>query len=269
MGFRRPCRSIKPRLEVLGERALPSVNVPFVECHGTVTISGNKNANTIIVSDDGTNNPGSIFVQIDNQTFQSTGVVKHIVIDSGNGADSIVYELNGELDSLRTVDADLGGQNDSFIASLHAPIGATGKLRIGADGGNGDDNLSLETAGVDVYGGGVLVVGFAGGNGNDTLNMGYSGFLSGTARFFASGGNGKDTVVGNIALSSYEESETGGTVFSNGNLTACFSGGNGKDDVALSVLNADGLSSLNADVFGGHGKDTITATSNVDVHDRR
>jgi hypothetical protein len=261
-------RKFIPRLQPLDERALPSSSQPFVESHCTVTIQGGRGDNTITVSDDGTNNPGALFVQIDGQTFQTQGIVKHIVINSGGGADTVIYELNSQIDVRRTVDVDLGNQNDSFVASLHAPVGETGALKIRVDGGNGDDHLSVETAGADVHRGGLLAVGFDGGNGSDTLNMGYSGFLNGTAKFFADGGNGKDTVVGNIALSSYEESETGGSIQSNGDLTVCFGGGNGKDDIALDVVNTDGLSSLDAAVFGGHGKDTIAASPNVDVHNR-
>src|SRR4051812_49009058 len=64
-------RKFIPRLQPLDERALPSSSQPFVEYHCTVTIQGGRGDNTITVSDDGTNNPGALLVQIDGQTYQS------------------------------------------------------------------------------------------------------------------------------------------------------------------------------------------------------
>jgi hypothetical protein len=262
---RRPRRFV-PRLEPLDDRALPSVT--FTETDGTLTILGDQRANTIVVTDTGTEDAGAIQVTADGQTYTSVGAVTRIVITGRGGADNVTYTLTGDLSGDRAVEANLGNQHDSFTANLQGGLAGGAALSVRALGGNGHDTLTLNAAGVDVAAGATLSVDFNGGNGNDVLLTTFSGLLAGTATFTSNGGNGKDSVGGRISLGTSEPDENGETTPSNGSLTVNFLGGNGVDAMALSVEGADGLGTpLVATVNGGNGKDVFDTTTNVAVAD--
>lgn len=265
MRFRSGCetraRRFVPRLERLDERALPSVSV--VEADGVLNIRGDQFANDIVITDNGTTTAGAITVQIDGQTFSSEGAITTIKVRSGSGGDSVEYDLTADLAGARTLVANLGNGDDTFLASLRTNINDTSSLTIRACGGNGKDNLSLDAVGANVGAGGSLAVTFNGGNGIDVLNLDFSGVLMGTASFTAKGGNGKDEVTGNLTIEPTTLTETGEPAPSTGSLTVDFWGGNGKDAMTLDVTGADSLTTLDVAVHGGNGKDTFDV-SNAD-----
>ena len=256
------------RLEPLDERALPSAAAPpVVESNGTLSVLGTDQADTIVVSDNGTGDAGAVTVAINGQVFNSVGPISQILIGAGGGADTVRYELTGDLAGARTVVADLGNQNDAFTAVVRGSILDGGNLAIKANGGNGKDTLTLDAVGVGVAASGFLSTDFNGGNGKDTLVTNYSGVLTGTASFKANGGDGKDSVGGHISLDSWVVSETNEVFQSTGLLTAVFRGGKGDDAMALTIDNATDLTFLNARLNGGHGHDTFVASSNVTIVD--
>jgi hypothetical protein len=262
----RPSSRLIPRLERLDDRALPSVSV--VETSGTLLIRGDRHANTVLIADNGTADDGNVVVQIDGQSYTSQGAITTIRVFGGSVADSVEYDLNGDLASARTVEAHLGNGNDSFVARVQANLNDQANLTIRAWGGNGDDQLSLDAIGANVQAGGLLSVNFDGGNGKDNLQMNFSGVIMGTTSFAANGGNGKDVVAGQLNVEPIViNPETHQTSPSTGSLTAIFRGGNGVDAMTLNVTGTDSLTTLDAKLNGGNGKDTFDATSNVTIVD--
>jgi hypothetical protein len=257
-----------PRLECLGERALPSVT--FTEADdGSLEIRSDQRADSIVVTDDGT---GTILVEVAGQDpYTSEAPITTIRIFGASGADDVEYNLTGDLSSERTVEVFLGNQHDSFAANVDGALLEGADLSILANGGNGHDSLTLNGASANVDAGANLSVEFNGNNGKDALLLNYAAAFMGTASFLANGGNGKDSVGGEVTVLP-SETETGESTPSTGALTVEFNGGNGKDDMSLSVDVADGtttddLSVFEATVDGGRGKDTFDTTVNVDVVD--
>jgi hypothetical protein len=252
-----------PRLECLDERALPSVT--FTETDGTLEIRGDQQANSIVVTDDGT---GTIIVVADGETYTSETAITTIRVCSRSGADDVVYNLTGDLSSERTVEVFLGNQHDSFEANLNGDLLDGANLSLLAKGGNGHDSLTFNGVDSNVGAGASLSVDFWGGNGKDALLVDFAGVLMGTAAFHANGGNGKDSVGGNVTVQSWELPETGETAASTGELTVEFRGGNGVDDMSLAVDGTtDDLTSFAASIDGGRGKDTFEYTDNVTAID--
>jgi hypothetical protein len=244
---------------------MPSVT--FTETDGTLVISGDQFANSIVVTDDGSANAGNVVVEADGETYTSLGAVTTIRVVSRSGADDVQYSLTGDLTSERTVRVYLGNQHDSFTANLIGDLLEGADLTICANGGNGHDSLAFTGVDANVGLGASLLVKLLGGNGVDSLAVDYAGLLNGTASFVANGGNGKDSVAGHIVLHSWELPETGESQASSGELTAIFRGGNGVDAMALSVEGAESLSVFDARVNGGRGKDTFETSDNVTVVD--
>jgi hypothetical protein len=254
-----------PRLQALGERALPSVT--FAEADGTLTITGDQAANSIAVADDGTGSAGGIVVVADGVTYASENSVASIVILSGSGADAVEYRVSGDLSSDRSVKVLLGNQHDTFAASLVGDVLDGVTFDLLAKGGNGHDSLSVDATGVDVAAGATMNVDLRGGNGHDTISIDYSGILTGAAAFSARGGNGKDILSGAIALETYTNGETDEQIQSSGSLTVDFRGGNGVDALSLHITGDEALTLVDATANGGHGKDTFDVSDNVTVVD--
>ena len=245
-----------PRLECLNERALPSVTI--TENDGTLLIVGDQQENNIEITDNGTGDVGAVKVAVEGvESYVSTELVTNIRVLTRAGADSVDYSLTGDLVSDRTVYVFTGNQHDSFDANLNGWDIDGADLSITANGGNGHDSLSFHGNGTDVGAGASLSVKLLGGNGMDTLLVDFTGVLIGDATLKAYGGNGKDSITGNVALPAPEASVTEA---STGTLTARFCGGNGVDDMTVSVLGVDDLSGFDVLVHGGHGKDNFVTT---------
>jgi hypothetical protein len=243
------------RLEPLHDRTVPSVSV--VQTGGTLTVNGDQHVNTVEIKDDGT--PDGLTVTMDGVNYPVTGPVTTVVINTRGGADTVSYDLTGDyVGTTRTVEVFLGNGNDTFTADLGHGIDAASTLALQVNGGNGKDNLSVTGAGGGPVAG-TLSVQLNGGNGMDAISFGYAAEVDGSLMLTADGGNGKDTITGDVTAAAD----------STGSVLAQVKGGNGKDDVGLSVTGdgLSGLSSLDATVDGGHGKDTVTATDNVTVLD--
>jgi len=247
-----------PRLTALDERALPSVTVGPVDAGGSLVIRGDRHANTIAIVDDGA---GNVTVTADGVASPIIAGVSFIKVYGGNGADNVTYTLQGDLSSVRGVFVNLGNQSDTFLASLQGNLLDGGSLSLVVQGGNGNDDISVDAANV-INAGANLTAVLQGGNGSDSLAIDYTGVLAGSATLAANGGNGKDTVSGNVALSSTTDSGT--TTTSNGRLTLDFEGGNAPDKLTLNLSGEADLSAPPTIQFnGGRGKDLFTHSDNV------
>ena len=79
-----------PRLEQLGDRITPSCTV--VDNGGLLTITGDNHANDIQITDDGT----TVTVTCDGGTSQDFTDVTKIVVNAGNGSDTVGYDLTSD-----------------------------------------------------------------------------------------------------------------------------------------------------------------------------
>src|SRR5262245_1490795 len=121
------------RVESFDDRCLPTVT--FVETNGDLQIIGDNDANTILIQDDGTANPGNVIVVADGQSYQTVGAVDFILVQSGGGTDTVDYVLTGDLSGDRIVVADLGARADVFTAHLSdRTIAPDGRLIVQAFG---------------------------------------------------------------------------------------------------------------------------------------
>jgi hypothetical protein len=241
------------RLELLHDRTLPSVSV--VQSGATLTITGDQWANTVHVQDDGT--PSGLTVTVDGTGYPVSGAVTTVVINTRGGNDTVSYDLTGDyVGTTRTVNVSLGNGDDTFTSDLGHGIDATSSLTLNVDGGNGKDNLSVTGSGGGPVAG-TLSVQLKGGNGMDTISFGYSAEVDGSLTVTADGGNGKDSITGNVEAAAN----------SSGSVVVHELGGNGSDTLGLSVTGDGlaGLTSLDASVDTGHGKDSVTVTDNVTV----
>ena len=163
-----------PRLEAFDERTLPSVTVaPAAPGSTILMITGDAAANTITISDSG--QTGGLIVVGDGQTFQVTDPVTAIVVDTGDGSDSVTYNLTGTLSGLRSIDVELGRGNDVFTANLAGQaLSAGANLDISAYGRAGADTLVLNAQGVNTDVNSILNVYFAGGAGKDKITLDYT-----------------------------------------------------------------------------------------------
>ena len=160
-----------PRLEVLGDRSLPSVSYQLT---GTIlTVTGDAGANTITITDIGT--ADGVLVVGDGNAFQATSPINSIVVQALGGDDTVVYDLTGPLAVTRLVSVDLGRGADTFTADLTGQtLGSGVNLGISADGGHGGDTLVLNAQGLNTNSGSILTVSFSGDAGKDIFLFNYS-----------------------------------------------------------------------------------------------
>jgi hypothetical protein len=243
-----------PRLEVLNERALPSVTAEVEG--GILRILGDQQANDIVINDNGTSGTDAITVTVDGEPldFTLTEAVTDVVVKSAGQQDTVTYNLTADLATTRTVEVWLGNQHDTFTGNLGAwAVTADGDLTLTVHGGNGHDTLDVTgTGNVD----GSLTVELLGGNGKDDIGVDLAGVFNGTIDLTVSGGNGKDLVRGDVTAAA----ESTGTV------TAEFNGNNGRDDLGL-IVDGDGVDGLTVDaqLDGGHGRDEFDPATSDNV----
>lgn len=174
MGFR--ARRFAPRLQPLDDRSLPSVSF---DLQGTIlTVTGDAGANAISISDAGT--ADGVIVSGDGSSFQATGPITAIVVNTLGGDDTVYYDLTGPLAVTRLVSVDLGRGADTFIANLNGQTvsGSGTNLGISAYGGGGGDTLVLNAVGATVAPEAMLSADFHGEGGKDAISFDYSfGFL--------------------------------------------------------------------------------------------
>jgi hypothetical protein len=169
-------RRFVPRLEPLDDRSLPSVSYSVLVT--TLFVTGDAGANTIVISDAGTDS--GIIVNGDGDPFVATTPISAIVVQTLGGDDTVIYDLSGPLTTTRLVSVDLGRGYDTFTANLNGQTvsGASTNLGITVDGRWGGDAMVLNAIGATVSPEARLSVDFHGEAGKDTIVFDYSfGFL--------------------------------------------------------------------------------------------
>jgi Ca2+-binding RTX toxin-like protein len=192
-----------------------------------LTITGNDDANTIIVYD---NTAGPLVILGNGGADTITTRVEGANIDGGAGDDSIVASLTGVVGSTLTG----GAGNDTIRGSNQDDI---------LDGGDDADEI-FAGAGADTLTGGM---------GNDIIHGsdGEDSILGGEGNDSIFGGRGTDFIdggVGNDVIST----NASGTFDSTGSENETVRGGEGHD--IISATNA-----TNGDLRGGTGNDTISS----------
>jgi hypothetical protein len=181
-----------PRLEQLSDRVVPSCTANLAG--GVLTITGDNHSNDIQITDDGT----TVTVACDGDASQDFTDVTKIVVKSGNGGDTVGYDLtsDGTVAITRDVDVHLGNGQDTFNGSATGDLIDGSALSVTAHGDNGKDVVNLVVDG-GVATGATLDVLLCGGNGKDVVDSSYTGQLLGDLAWKVNGGNGKDELTAN------------------------------------------------------------------------
>src|SRR5262249_8071473 len=101
----RPTRRAVLRLEALEGRDVPSCTASLNPATGTLTVTGTKRSDAIVIQDDGTNNAGAVTVRCGATTLFTSGPtagvdqVHSVVVHTRNGKDRVSYDLTGTLAS--------------------------------------------------------------------------------------------------------------------------------------------------------------------------
>ena len=197
-------------------------------------------------------------------TVPTTGLaagIENVIVNAGNGNDTITI---GNLDRVGVLAIFVNGESgDDTITAVGAAIGG---VRLGIDGGAGNDTLTGSDGADTIQGGAGLDV-ISGNNGNDTL-------LGGDDADSISGGNGNDVIDGNdgndTALGDAGDDSISGSfgndmlVGDDGNDT--LNGGFG-DDLLNGMSGDDSLLGSNGNdrIAGGSGDDIIDGGNDADT----
>ncbi len=244
----------RPVIEALEAREVPAA---FRMAGDVLTITGNRNANVIEITDDGTKAAGNVTVNMDGVAYVAPRAVKKIVVRAGSGDDQVTYRLSGDVNCGcgpaltatqlakrgRTVTVELGQGNDRFEADLGGHAVVT-RLALSVYGGAGDDGLAVHALGSGVSARGLFAANLYGDAGNDAIDAQFSGRADGTLFVNQDGGNGGDELTGNVTADAGSE---GGGAWQ---LMA----GTGDDTVSLTAEGVAGFHHVLAN--GGKGTDT-------------
>lgn len=181
-----------------------------------------------------------------------------ISVKGRDGADHLEVGGIGTIASGARLDLQLdGGQgNDDIRGPIQPRLEILGELRIHAQGGEGDDTISIRTVRTSLAAGAWYDVRFDGGTGADRMSFGVNGEIDGRLDFRSHGNDGDDRQEGDFNL------EPGST----GSLDAAVRGGEGNDFLSLAAFDSSGGAALvSALLDGGEGIDTCFATPNVRV----
>jgi hypothetical protein len=169
----RPARRFVPRLLAFDERCLPTVTAAIVPGTTILQITGDANANTITITDNGTAN--GVTVVGDGQTFTFTDTIAAITVDAGGGDDVVTYNLTSTLVSSRNIDVHLGAGNDTFTANMsNQGLAPFISLDISTYGEGGKDALTLNAQNFNTDSNSILNIDYVGGPGKNSVNFNYS-----------------------------------------------------------------------------------------------
>ena len=149
--------------------------------------------------------------------------------------------------------------DDAFTAFLGDPLDAGAFVKLVADGGHGDDALTVDAStfgtGVNIGEGAELMIKLNGGNGDDTIRATYEGDVDGELKLQLDGDDGNDTVSADVIVSAG----------STGEAHARVGGAKGDDILTLNLTDdSDEEAEVKGRIDGGQRFDTCTSTPNVD-----
>jgi hypothetical protein len=221
----------QPCIEQLEDRTVPTfMGTPLG--NGALLVTG---SGSVTIADDGM---GNVTV-ISGGSSKTTPGINHIIVQSLETNDQIVYQLTGNLTGGQRIDADLGNGPDFFLANIGGSLlpgtgmvvnvaGHTGKDIIGesvtgslfdnaflgfnVNGSNGGNTVSCFNVGIH-FPGSVSLFNFTGGRSNDSFN----GFFIGPLLPFShvqwnvnvAGGNSSANAYVSTAMSPFSSFQIG------------------------------------------------------------
>jgi hypothetical protein len=242
-------RSFLPRLEPLEGRCVPACTV--TPSGTSLTITGDNNANTLIIDDNGA---GVITVTCDGTVSGPFAGIQFINVGTGAGNDAVFYNLNDNLltGQARVLQVALGGGNDFFrarskeiSAATDADLNTNSSLTINAFGQQGRDTFFFDfSKDFDIGAGAVLQVLVNGNQGRDVVAVDLLGQLEGNLTLNANGNQDRDKLAATIGLD----------VGSTGALNATLNGQGADDLLGLVVTRSRNVTTTaTGQVNGGAG----------------
>jgi hypothetical protein len=264
---RRPAR-FAPSMEALEDRSVPAVTAALAG--GTLLLQGGGASETATVSHDGN---GNIVVTATGLGTQSFSNISKVEFDMNGGNDLVTFNQGSSLSPVTqvrnmTVEAHLGGGDDTFQANLFGSVTNGATMRIDVDGdsfltsgndvvtiraGNLDPSEALDSAAdFDVQTGSTLSVNVIGDGGSENIDVFYQGELDGALRLNLDGQSGGDDVA---ALVDIDAGSTGHLLGLQNGTAARVSGGSNDDDLRFQIDRDPGAGpvSIFAVMDGGSG----------------
>ncbi|HJT79125.1 MAG TPA: hypothetical protein VJ739_18155 [Gemmataceae bacterium] len=254
---RRPAAFV-PRVEALEGRDLPAPVTYAILPGNVLRVQGTNGADQVVIFDNGTTGVNNVAVVANGHTFLPGVAVTGVLVKTGNGNDSVHYNLIGALvpNASRIVSIDLGAGFNQFDGRLRAGLGTRSTLSLFVNGSSGVNRMSIN-ANADIGSRAALTLQQIGGPGADNLTIDYSGQVAGALTAFASGGAGDDHINQVFTL----------MPGSAGTLSAEELGGAGNDTLLLADnrVSLFDNTSIATEINGGLGFNKATATSDVTV----
>jgi hypothetical protein len=279
----------RPRLEILEDRCLPTVN--FTVFGNTLVAfaptAANQGGDSIIFRDNGSQSPGNV-IAISGAAFVPQVAITNVIVLMTGPSESVSYLLTGNLSGTRAVSVSLAQGSDSFAAvvsgnllaqsslsfaisaapsTIHGVPGSAlitgtvaGNLQTGANLSwvtattTSNSTLSFLEAG-SIATGANLFVAQIGGAASNNINTFYTGQMNGTLSTFTIGGPKSDNLSTDLEFTSG----------SSGTLNPSLERGlAGNDSLRFVIHNLTQSVTLNtALVDGGPGNNTDFRTTNV------
>jgi hypothetical protein len=222
-------RRLLPRVEQLEDRNLLDASATF--SHGVIAILGTPGNDSVVINDGGNLDGATVQVIVNGvqKLLVSGATVRAIRLNTGAGADTVIYNLFGDLDrsspgGTRLITGTLGSGNDTFRASITSDLNAavriavnggagkdslstivTGSLNLSASlslsltGGAGNDRITIDSL-ADVSLGSALSLNMQGGQGNDHMKINVTGLIDGVLNTIQNGGPNEATIAAHISL---------------------------------------------------------------------
>lgn len=257
MGMKHSARTTLD-IESLEDRCVPAVAFRVVD--STLFLSGDGAANSIVITDNGTNLPNNVTVVADGQLLTFPNInISIFRVATGKGRDFVSYTMTNGMQSNRKVVVDLGEGRDVFLAHLPRRSEPDKTMSMEINGGDGNDLLDVNARGFDILDTGRFLLTQLGGDGDDTISFRYKARITGELVYNAFGGDDDDRIFADIVA--FDRTDTGpsaGRVIAN-----VF--GEDEDDAITLWLHRTGASTTLLIGFadGGDDDNTLIRTANV------
>jgi len=246
--------TFRPRIEVLEDRTCLSASI--VVAGPLLFIKGNSSDNAVTITDHG-NGTVEASITDGSNTISKTGTkVNAIIVLTGDGDDTVDYNLTGPLTRVRALTINTGDGVDNVDLDFSGQVISSKALGIALNTGSGNDVVTAEFD--DIVNTKVGFTTFLG-NSDTTVGDKYTttmtGNLAGRAYFglVVFGGDGLDTIT--------FDAGAGVDLSSKGALGLAVDGGSGDDVISVNYVgDIDSKAALALTVNGGSGNDTVELT---------
>jgi hypothetical protein len=224
-------RSFRPKVEGLEDRWCPATT--FGVNNGTLTITGDAQANHILIRDGGNGTVTGNIVDGNQPTGRDFAFinVSRIVVSTNGGNDGVTYLQTGDRSSAMTFVAHLGSGNDVFHSEIQGDIRTFSFLEMFVRGNADNDTIGVHAdSDTDVQALSLLRVDLNGNEGKDTILALYRGEADGELRLNARGGSSDDTIAVRMDMDVGSEGRLGAA-----NDRATVEGNSGNDTLTFRV----------------------------------